>query len=444
MNRLIKITSILILLLIFFSKYCLATEKPEINSEGAILIEQKSGTILYEKNADQKLYPASTTKILTAIIAIEKCGLNEIATASKEAIYVVPSGYTIANIQVGESFTIEELLKVMLVHSANEAANIIAEHVSGSMEEFAKLMNEKAVEIGCKNSNFVNSNGIQNENHYSTAHDMALIAKYCMENEKFREIISLKKCELPKTQIYTEQRIFKNNNSLIDEKDKYYYEYCIGGKTGYTKEAKNCLVAMSKKDNMELITVVLKAENGETGESTRNPDTIALFKYGYDNYNMVTLKKKGEEISSVDIKNSEGETKTINVALSEDISTINTNKNEKINLESEPEIKLEVDSAPIQKGEVVGTVTYKINGEKYTSNIMATETIEESIENLENNTNKTILEIIVVTIILIITIIFIIRKISKRRTPPIIYIDRGYRKVPKRRRLYSGKGKHSV
>ena len=228
------------------------------------MIEASSGTVLYEKNLNKKLYPASTTKILTAIIAIEKCDLNEVAIASREAIYVVPSGYAIANIQVGESFTIEELLNVMLVHSANEAANVIAEHISGSMEEFAKLMNEKARQIGCKNSNFVNSNGIQNENHYSTAYDMALIAKYCMKNDKFREIISIEKCELPTTEIFTEKRTFKNNNSLIDRNDKYYYEYCIGGKTGYTKEAKNCLVAMSRKDNMELISVVLKGENTET------------------------------------------------------------------------------------------------------------------------------------------------------------------------------------
>ncbi len=259
-----KIILIYIVIIIFFSKIASATGEPTIYSEAAVLIEKNSGTILYEKNSSEKLYPASTTKILTAILAIERCNLNEVAIASKDAIYVVPSGYAVANIQIGESFTIEELLNVMLVHSANEAANIIAEHISGSMEEFAKLMNEKAKEIGCKDSNFVNSNGIYNERHYSTAYDMALIAKYCMKNEKFRQIISLEKCELPTTGIYSEKRVFKNNNSLIDEDDKYYYKYCVGGKTGYTKEAKNCLVAMSKKDNMELISVVLKGESTET------------------------------------------------------------------------------------------------------------------------------------------------------------------------------------
>lgn len=265
MKKIIAIINILILILIIaFSKTVYATNEPTIYSEGAVLIEASTGNVLYEKNSNEKLYPASTTKILTAIIALEKCSLDESATASKTAIYTIPSGYAIADIQVGEKYTIEDLIKVMLVHSANEAANVIAEHIAGSTEEFAKLMNEKAKEIGCENSNFVNSNGIQNENHYSTAYDMALIAKYCMKNEKFREIISLEKCELPSTEIHSEPRVFKNSNSLMDKSDKYYYEYCIGGKTGYTKEAKNCLVAISKKDNMELISVVLKGENTES------------------------------------------------------------------------------------------------------------------------------------------------------------------------------------
>ena len=264
MKKIIAIINVLILILMSFANIAFTVNEPTIYSEGAVLIEASSGTVLYEKNSKQVLYPASTTKILTAIIAIEKCDLNETAIASKNAINTIPSNYAIADIQVGEEFTIEQLLNVMLVHSANEAANVIAEHVSGSIEEFAKLMNDKAKEIGCTRSNFVNANGIQNENHYSTAYDMALIAKYCMKNDKFREIVGTQECKLPATNIYPNVRTFKNNNNLIDKNDKYYYEYCIGGKTGYTKEAKNCLVAMSKKDNMELISVVLKGETTET------------------------------------------------------------------------------------------------------------------------------------------------------------------------------------
>ena len=164
-------------------------KKIDVYSEAAILIEQETGKILYKKNIDNKMYPASTTKILTAIIAIENCDMFEKVVASKEAIRSVKTGYSNAAIQVGESFTVEELLKVLMVHSANEAGNILAEHISGSVEEFAKLMNVKAKQIGCKNSNFVNPHGVHDENHYTTAYDLALIGRYAMQILKFREIV---------------------------------------------------------------------------------------------------------------------------------------------------------------------------------------------------------------------------------------------------------------
>ena len=188
------------------------TDNPEIKiySEAAILIEQKTGEILYEKDIYTRKYPASTTKILTAIIALEKCDLNEQAIANESAVKIIKSGYSIANIQVGESFTIGQLIDVMMIQSANEAANVIAEHISGSIPEFAKLMNQKAKEIGCLDSNFVNPNGVHDDNHYSTAYDLALIARYCMNNEKFREIVTKMECSLPTTEIWQEERIFRN------------------------------------------------------------------------------------------------------------------------------------------------------------------------------------------------------------------------------------------
>ena len=246
---------------------------------------QQHGKVLYEKDMHSRKYPASTTKILTAIIALEKCDLNEIATASHSAVFSVKSGYSIANIQEGESFTIGELLDVLMLQSANEAANVIAEHISGSVGEFAKLMNQKAKEIGCLDSNFVNANGAHNDNHYSTAYDLALIARYCMQNEEFRKIVIKRECSLPTTEIYTEPRIFRNTNSLMQENSRYYYPYCNGIKTGFTTPAKNCLISSSNKNNFELISVILHAEATEDGLSARYLDTINLFEYGYNNYN---------------------------------------------------------------------------------------------------------------------------------------------------------------
>ena len=272
----------------------------KIYSESAILIEKETGKILYEKNAYDKKYPASTTKILTAIIAIEKCDLNEKVTASKSAVFSVKSGYSIADIQVGETFSVRDLLEVMMLQSANEAANILAEHISGSIEEFAKLMNKKAREIGCKNTHFVNANGAHDENHYTTAYDMAQIASYCMKNDIFKKIGSKMECSLPTTDIWQKERNFKNTNSLMNPTSRYYYKYCTGLKTGYTTPARNCLISTSNKNGFELISVILHAETTEDGLSARYLDTISLFNYGYKNFKIEDIYEEYNLIGHID------------------------------------------------------------------------------------------------------------------------------------------------
>lgn len=275
----------------------------QIYSEAAILIEQKTGKILYEKNIHDRKYPASTTKILTAILAIENCDLNEMATASQGAIDALKDGYTKANIQVGESFTIDQLISVMMIQSANEAANVIAEHISGSVAEFSKLMNKKAKEIGCLDTHFVNPNGMHSEDHYSTAYDMALIARYCMKNEKFREYVVLKEASLPRTEFWQDEqveengeRIFYNTNNMMQKDNKFYYPTCIGIKAGFTTPAKNCLVSASNKNGFEVISVILHAESTEDGQSARYVDTINLFNYGYENYKLSEILEEYDMI----------------------------------------------------------------------------------------------------------------------------------------------------
>lgn len=314
-------------------------ENMTIYSEAAILIEKNTGKILYEKSAYDRKYPASTTKILTAIIALEKCDLAEKAVASENAIHSIKSGYSIANIQVGEEFSIKQLLEVMMIHSANEAANIIAEHISGSVEEFSKLMNEKAKEIGCLDSNFVNPNGMHDDNHYSTAYDMAMIQRYCMQNISYREIITLMQCSLPFTELYpdngeNQERTFKNTNNLMINENKYYYPYCNGGKTGFTTPAKNCLVTSCYKNGFELISVVLHAETTADNQSARYLDTINLLNYGYDNfdkndiyneYNYVETKEVSAEVENDEQELNDNELK----------SAIQINENGKIEEKNE-------------------------------------------------------------------------------------------------------------
>ena len=153
------------------------TEQPEISADAAILIDSSSEKVLYSKNENQKMYPASTTKILTAILTIENCNLNDVVTVPYEAISSITSGYSVAALQTGEQLTVEQLLQVMLVHSANDAANVLAFHVSGSIENFANLMNNKVSELGLTNTHFTNPSGMHDENHYTTAHDLAIIMK---------------------------------------------------------------------------------------------------------------------------------------------------------------------------------------------------------------------------------------------------------------------------
>ena len=435
-----------------FSVVNYAENEPTIYSEGAVLIEANTGTVLYEKNSNEKLEPASTTKILTALLATEKCDLNEVATANNTAIKGIPSNYAIADIRVGEQFTIEQLLNVMLIHSANEAANVIAEHIAGSQEEFAKMMNERAKELGCKNSNFVNANGLENENHYTTAYDLALIMKQCIKNDVFKKILLTDKCTLPATELNSEERIFQNNNSLIEKGDKYYYQYCKGGKTGYTKEAKNCLVSYASKDGK---VYFIRFENGghaveplkvigettETGESARNRDTINLFEYGFNNYNLQTIKKKDETVTSVEVKDNEGNTKQLKVKLENDIAVVNKDEN-KTQKDIKPEIDVNVENAPIEKGEVVGTATYKINGEEYTSNLLAAETIEATKADTKSNSSIfTIIKIIIlIALAIIIMKMFIRVKVNSNRRAKC-----RYKKVPKNKQTYSrGRGKHSI
>ena len=274
MKKLFYVLLILIMILPILNNISFASEL-NIDSEAALIVEASTGKILYEKNSKEVRYPASTTKVMTALLTLENCELTDTATVSHNALQLVPSGYAIANLQEGEILSIEDLLYALLVKSANEAANVLAEHISGSIEEFSNMMNNRAKELGCENTHFVNPNGVHNEDHYSTAYDLFLIAQEAMKNETFRKMVATPSYTLPATNKYSSaDRVLSNTNALIhvndsNRADNYYYEDAIGIKTGYTSEAKNCLIAASNRDSLEFITVVLGS--GTTEESIGDP-----------------------------------------------------------------------------------------------------------------------------------------------------------------------------
>ena len=257
----------------------------EILTDHVLMMERSTGNILYDKNGNEKMYPASTTKILTGILVLENCSLNETAEVTSLALKAVPSGYATCDIQIGEKFTVKDLLYTMLIRSANDAANVLAIHVSGSISGFANLMNDKAKEIGCTSSHFTNPSGVHEEDHYSTARDLALIADYAMNNASFRDIVATSSYSLPATDKYPhDNRTFTTSNNLINPDDKKYYYYLATGiKTGYTNASKDCIVASAKKDGIEFIVVVLGADSSN-GVRQKYLDCKTLFDFAFDNY----------------------------------------------------------------------------------------------------------------------------------------------------------------
>lgn len=389
-------------------KHVLAQEVDfPIYSQGAVLMEASTGKVLYGKNENEKLYPASTTKILTAIIALEKYKLTDRVTANNSAVMAIPSGYSNAAIQPGEALTVEELLQLFLIHSANEVGYIFAEDISGSIDNFADLMNKKAKEIGCKNTHFTNPSGIHNAEHYSTAYDMALIAQYCMKNETFRNIVSMTSCTIESTDKY-EKRYFKNTNDLIDSKSKYYYEYATGIKTGFTTQAKNCLIAGSQKDNMELITVVLGAEATADGRSGRYVDTINLFNYGFANYKIQKINSANTEIQNLKVENATNETENLPILLKDDITALVPTIMNISNLNYTVNINTNI-SAPIAEGDVIGKITYNIDGISYSSDLIA----EHSVEKFNYYLLAVQIAVAIVVLLIVVKLIFFRKKKKK-------------------------------
>ena len=401
---------LIFLISIMFQKAVFA-EELNIYSPTAVLMDANSGEILYDKNAGYPMFPASTTKVLTAIIAIEKCNLDEKVTASESAVASIKSGYTNAKIQSGETLTMEDLLYALLLKSANEAANIIAEHISGSVDEFANLMNEKANEIGCKTTHFVNANGIHNDDHYTTAEDLALITQYSLKNKTFRKIFCAKEYKLPATEQYpSEDRVLSNTNSLMHEDNKYYYPYAIGGKTGFTTQAKNCLICLSKKDNLELISVVLHAESTEDGRSARYLDTIALLEYGNNNYKASSVVKEGDVLKEVKVANASKKTRKLNVIAKKSIFVTLPNS-EKLDISSK-DITVEDNlEAPIKAGTTIGKAIYKANGKTYETDLVAESNVELiSNEKEEEDSKKEIpvIDFVILGIVILVIVCFVV------------------------------------
>lgn len=257
------------------------TREPDLVSNVAIVMDASTGQILYEKNAHEKKYPASITKIMTTMLAIEAgVDFNKTITMTENAIWGVERDSTLIGLDVGEKVTIGDLMYATMVKSANECAYAIAEYVGGDIETFANMMNKKAAELGCENTHFVTPNGLHDDNHYTTAYDMALITKKALEYDQFRELAGTLNYTIPETNLADETRPLWNGNKMINPSESVYYEYCEGGKTGYTSMANNTLMTYAKKDGLELICIVMDCD----GSKRAYTDSRALYNYCFNNY----------------------------------------------------------------------------------------------------------------------------------------------------------------
>ena len=321
----------------------LAGTEPEVKALGAVLMEAESGRVLWEKNAEAPLPNASTTKIMTCLIALESGMLDDTVMVSPNA---ASKPETRMGLSAGEKIKLRDLLYPMMLESANDAAVAVAEHIAGSEEEFCDMMDERALEIGAMDTDFETANGLDRDGHHSTAMDMARITAYALENEDFREIISA-----PSATVKSDRRTYTvaNKDRLLKE-----YDGAIGVKTGFTGLAGQCFVGAAKREGMTLISVVLGSGWGSSGKERKWIDTKNLLNYGFENFELYTLAEAGDFASEVSVKGAYED--NVVTEISKKV-VMPLTVEERMGIKTKINVPMEI-NAPIEKGQTVGELSF--------------------------------------------------------------------------------------
>lgn len=337
------------------------------NASSAILIERDTGSVLFDKNADEKLPPASMTKIMTMILVMEALHKGKINMKDKvrTSEYAASMGGSQIFLEAGEEMTVEEMLKGVALASGNDASVALGEHIAGTNDAFVKQMNEKAEQLGLKNTNFENATGLPGKEHYSTARDMALMAKELLKYEQITKYTGKYEDYLREN---TEKKFWLvNTNKLVK-----FYPGVDGLKTGYTHEAKYCLTATAKKNDMRVIAVVM----GAPTTKERNAQVTQMLDYAFANYETQKLYERQQMIDEVEVH--KGVSKTVQMATSEPISILMKKGEKKLKLKTEIKIKKNI-NMPIEKGDRLGTLVVKNNGKTVTeSPLVASENVQSA------------------------------------------------------------------
>lgn len=339
-------------------------DKKKLSCDSAIVMELSTGLILYQKNVHKKHYPASITKILTAMLTAENCANSEVVTFSETAAYGIEAGSSTIFTEPGEKLTIEQCLYAIMLQSANEVCLGVGEHISGSIDKFVDLMNERVKELGLKDTHFNNPNGLPDTKHYTSAYDMAVISREAMKNATFRKVTATRRYIMPKTNKHKKERIWDNHHQMINgyEWPKYEYKYCIGGKTGYTNAAGNTLVTYAEKDGMELLCVIMKAKGPKQGEPNEYTDTTSLLNFGFEKYQKYAVGEDSSDINKDLFNNYDSyfDTKDSPIHLSSESSVVLPKG---VELSAAKQKVSYDDSVVLQMGDnVIGHVTYTYGG----------------------------------------------------------------------------------
>ncbi len=260
---------------------------PSVYAKSAVLIDASSGQILYSKKGNKQMYPASITKIMTALLTIENCDLDDMVTFSENAVYSLDYDDANFGCQVGEQLSVRDCLYILMLASANEVATALAEHISGSVSEFANLMNERAVQAGAKNTHFSNANGLHADDHYVTSYDMAMIMRDAVSYPLFNEIINTTSYHISKNNKRTKSANAIQRHKMVWPTSGYYYDGIVGGKTGYTDQAGNTLVTYAARGDVSLIAVVMGSDSTHV-----YLDTSTLLDYGFDNFKVANISEE--------------------------------------------------------------------------------------------------------------------------------------------------------
>lgn len=401
---------------------------PDILAKAALLVDTETGTVVYAKDEHTELYPASLTKIMTALLVLDavengKLSLDQEITASETAFDGLSADGSTANIKAGEVLTVRSLLYCMLVVSANEACNILAEAVSGSVSAFVAEMNQKAQALGCDNTHFVNPNGLHDPQHYTSAWDMYLMTAAAMEHPEFMTICDTANVEIPATNLSKARNLWTTNHLLSNWRViGYRNKEAHGIKTGSTDAAGHCLVSSATRGSLSFVSVILGAdrveENG-VGNIRSFSETTRLFNYGFENFSHKTIIEPDEPIQEVTVSLSEMDHVTVHPSRSVEMTV--ANGLDPKDLERTVTLYEEVVEAPVSKGDVLGTLTLSYDGKEYaTVNLLAMHDVEASeklifLRDMELFFQRPSVRIGIIVVFVLILLLIVWRLLSRRR-----------------------------